>query len=296
MKQYIYTDLALERAGNLLKDKKGISEYTEEKIGDNLVCRLEIDSAELAEKYGRDPGTYVTVYCGKLWLAGKDDRENLASLLAEEIRNMAEKLTGKKITPEFRVLVAGLGNIEITPDAIGPKTVQKLTVTRHVTDNKPLFDALGSCSVAALSPGVLGQTGIETVEFVRGAAENTKPDVVIAVDALASRSLDRLASTIQLSNRGINPGSGIGNLRKAITEENIGAPVIAVGVPTVVDSATLVCDALERAGIEVDEEKLSGVLDNERRFFVAPKESDIVTQAVAELLSAALDEAFYAEK
>ena len=296
MKQFIYTDLALESAGNLLKNKKECPEYTKEKIGDVLICRLVIDSDALAEKYGRDKGTYVTLYCGRLWLTGKEEREQISSILAEEIRGMAEKLTGKRITPDFRVLVAGLGNIEITPDAIGPKTALKLTVTRHVTENKPLFEALGSCSVASLSPGVLGQTGIETVEIVRGAAENTKPDIVVAVDALASRGLDRLASTIQLSDRGINPGSGIGNLRKAITEENIGAPVIALGVPTVVDSATLVIDALERAGIEVDGEKLAGVLDNERRFFVAPKETDIVTEAVAELLSAALNEAFLAEK
>ena len=154
-----------------------------------LICRLVIDSDALAEKYGRDKGTYVTLYCGRLWLTGKEEREQISSILAEEIRGMAEKLTGKRITPDFRVLVAGLGNIEITPDAIGPKTALKLTVTRHVTENRPLFERSGAPSHPF--PRCARLDGIETVEM-QSAAENTKPDIVVAVDALASPGLDRL--------------------------------------------------------------------------------------------------------
>ena len=141
-------------------------------------------------------------------------------------------------------------------------------------------------------PGVLAQTGIETVEMVKSAAQNVTPDLIIAIDALAARSCERLASTIQLSDNGISPGSGIGNMRKAINRENIGVPVLALGVPTVVDSSTLVYDALRKAGIEEVDGELSTVLENGRGFFVSPKESDVITKSVAHLLAQSLDNVF----
>ena len=141
-------------------------------------------------------------------------------------------------------------------------------------------------------PGVLGQTGIETVELIRGAVENAGPDVVLAIDALAARSCERLAATVQLSDNGINPGSGIGNHRKAICRETVGVPVIALGVPTVVNSATLVYDALRQAGIEEIRPELRQVLENGRSFFVSPKESDVITDRISDLIADAVDMAF----
>jgi GPR endopeptidase len=167
------------------------------------------------------------------------------------IFDLFKKIENPSASAPITHLVVGLGNSEITPDAIGPFSVRKLNVTRHLRGiDEKLYDTIGRCEISALFPGVLGQTGIETVELIRGAAENAHPDVVLVIDALAARSCDRLAATVQLSDSGINPGSGIGNHRKAICRETVGVPVIALGVPTVVNSATLVYDALHKAGID----------------------------------------------
>lgn len=145
--------------------------------------------------------------------------------------------------------MAGLGNRYIASDAIGPLAVRDITVTRHIKELDPaLFGSLGSATVSAIAPGVIRQTGIEAVEIIRGAAENVSPGLIIAIDALAAKSIDRLAVTVQLSDTGIAPGSGIGNARKAIDRATLGIPVISVGVPTVVDSSTLIYDMLNLAG------------------------------------------------
>jgi spore protease len=218
---------------------------------------------------------------------------SLSAHVAREIRAMCEKVCGRRVDRGFGVLVAGLGNSDITPDAIGPDSVRKLNVTRHLRAlDEALYDTVGRCEISAVFPGVLGQTGIETVELIRGAAENARPDVVLAIDALAARSCERLAATVQLSDSGIHPGSGIGNNRKAICHETVGVPVIALGVPTVVDSSTLVYDALRRAGIEDVRPELRQVLENGRSFFVSPKESDVITERVSDLIADAVDTAF----
>jgi spore protease len=190
------------------------------------------------------------------------------------------------------VLVVGLGNREITSDAIGPKTADKLTVTRHIKyADEDVWNELDMCEVSALSPGVLGQTGIETVELVRGAVENVRPQLVLAVDALAARSSSRLAATVQLCDSGIAPGSGVGNERGAICLETVGAPVVALGVPTVVDSSTLVYDALAQAGIEQVDERLREILENGRRFYVSPKEADVIAERTAAIIAHAINRA-----
>ncbi len=296
MNDRIYSDLALESSYALRGNITEAGEYSERETDGIKVCRLDISSPALAEKYGRARGQYITVICGKIWLLSEDELERTAEIIGGELRKMIHGLSGRKISEDFSVLVAGLGNAEITPDAIGPRTLSHLTVTRHIPQlSRDIFSKIGQCSVSAIAPGVLAQTGIETLELIRGAVENTSPDVIIAVDALAARSCERLASTVQISDCGISPGSGIGNLRKAINRENLGVPVIALGVPTVVDSATLVYDALERAGIESIGEKLRGVLDNGKGFFVSPKESDVIADSVSMTLARALDLALYAE-
>ena len=151
---------------------------------------------------------------------------------------------------------------------------------------------MASISLSALSPGVLGQTGIETLELLRGTVRSVRPDVMVVVDALAARSCERLASTVQISDTGISPGSGVGNHRAAINRETVGIPVIVLGVPTVVNSSTLVYDALEQAGIHEISPPLRHVLENGKSFFVSPKESDVITEAVSGLLSSAINTAF----
>lgn len=292
---YARSDLACEGFGSAIEDCPG-AERQERRVGDVKICRLKIATETASRTLGKPCGTYLTLECGRMDRLYGKRREFVARLLAGELRGMAERLTGKRADAELGVFVAGLGNAELTADAIGPMTVRKLTATRHLREHEgDLFHSAGCVSLSALAPGVLGQTGIETAELLSGAVRVVSPDLVIVVDALAARSCDRLASTIQLSDVGIQPGAGVGNHRAAITHQSIGVPVIALGVPTVVDSATLVYDALREAGIQTVEPSLSRVLKSGKSFFVSPKESDVISAKVSDLLSHAVTLAFAGE-
>ncbi len=245
-----------------------------------------------------DGGRTVTMALGRLTARGDSELPALSELLSDELRRMATAMLGRPVSPDMKVLVVGLGNADMTPDAIGPGTVRRLTVTRHLKAyDEALFAALGCCELAAFAPGVLGQTGLESGALVRAAAELATPDLLVAVDALAARSCERLASTVQLSDAGIAPGAGIGNHRMAIDRASMGCPVLGVGVPTVVDSSTLVWDALERAGMvgagdDPIPATLEEVLENGRSFIVSPKDSDRMVELTCVLLARALDHAF----
>ncbi len=294
MEDYTRSDLACESGVGVGLPKEL---YQEEWIGETLLTRLHIQTNEQSEMFGKPCGKYITAMCGKIWLMDDDPLFELSELLAQEIRQLAQTLCGRKIDRSFGVLAVGLGNAEMTPDAIGPKCVAALNVTRHLRGvNEVLYETVGRCEISALAPGVLGQTGIETVELVKGAVRTVRPDLIVAVDALAARACDRLATTVQLSDCGICPGSGIGNERKGITKENIGVPVLAIGVPTVVASSALVYDALTQAGIDEVSDALTAVLENGRSFFVSPKESDVITKQVSALLANAIDLAFSVEE
>lgn len=292
MDRYDRSDLACESFSSYKELPKGASRSSE-RIGEFGVLRLRVSSPEASEVLQKPCGSYVTVETGRLGSISDDDADRLAHLLAGELRGLSARLTGRIPDSEFGVFVAGLGNAELTADAIGPKTVGMLTATRHLREHEGgLYRRLGCSSLSAMAPGVLGQTGIETLELLRGAVRFVRPDIVILVDALAARSCDRLAATVQISDVGISPGSGVGNHRSAITRESLGVPVISVGVPTVVNSATLVYDALTEAGIETIDDSLHKVLKSGRSFFVSPKESDVITHEVARLLSRSIALAF----
>ena len=245
-----------------------------------------------------DGGRFVTVSCGSL-TGREEDIEALACLLAGEITELATLMLGRAPDPSLRVLVAGLGNDQITPDAVGPGTAARLSVTRHLKVCRTgLYEALGCCELSALVPGVLGRTGMEAADLVRQAVSGVRAELVVAVDALAARSCRRLAATVQLSDRGISPGAGIGNMRAAIDRDTVGCPVLALGVPTVVDSATLVLDALEQAGLsgEAADPTLRRVLESGRSFIVSPGDCDRVVDLTCRLLARALDMAFGIER
>lgn len=289
MNEYVNSDLAVEKKGVLYT---GDSCYTEEEGEGCTVCRLNIESDEDSSKYGREKGHYVTVFCDKIWLMDNEALDSMAYTVSHEIEKMLFSLCQKPVS-EQRVLVIGLGNPDMTSDAIGPFTVRQMMVTRHLGGiYKKIFGNKRVTNVSALAPGVLSQTGIETVEIIKSAAESVAPDAVITVDALAARSCERLGSTVQLFDNGISPGSGVGNARKAIDKKSIGVPVIALGVPTVVDSSTLVYDALEKAGVGEISDELHEVLKEGRSFFVSPKESDVIAKSASALLAAALDITF----
>lgn len=280
------TDLAAELD---LADRRDIDERSET-YGKVTVSTVEILTQAAAERLGKPKGKYITLDVGRIWLACDSDFDHAAEVIANKLTLLAKELCGSM--PDS-ILIAGLGNRRITADALGDETVGLITVTRHLkTLNGKLFGLLGGREISAVATGVLGQTGIETAELIRGVCAETKPSLVIAIDSLCARSTERLATTVQLGSTGISPGSGIGNHRRGVTEETLGVPVIAFGVPTVVDSATLVLDALEAAGIEEPDKRLYEVLENRRGFFVTPKETDTIVREVSRLSARSLTIAF----
>ncbi len=292
MNFYERSDLACESMPSQTETVPG-SLLRQERIGPFWNRELRILNQEAAKRLEKPIGRYLTVECGKVQLLGDEDLELLARLLSGRLLGMAKRLTGKEVDSEFGVLVAGLGNAEMTADAIGPKTVGLLNATRHLREHEQaLYRSIGCASLSTLAPGVLGQTGIETLELLRGAVGCVSPDLVVVIDALAARSCERLATTVQISDAGIEPGSGVGNHRAAISRQSLGVPVICIGVPTVVNSATLVYDALKQAGIEEPDGAIKEVLENGKSFFVSPKESDVIIACFSRLLSRVISETF----
>lgn len=270
------TDLALEERELLGEDIRG-AEYTDEVINGLRIERLSITSAQAARLLKKPQGTYVTAQLPPL-TDNIRDTDGRVKALSEEIRRL--------LPVHGPVLVAGLGNEEITPDALGPKTASKVLATRHITGEIARSTGLDRLrAVAVINTGVTGRTGIETGELLLGVIKNIRPTALIAVDALASRRLERLGCTVQISDTGISPGAGVGNRRIRIDRETMGIPVIAVGVPTVVDALTLAFDLLD-----VDDEKQSinlsrAVAPHGRGMVVTPKEIDLLTERAARLIS-----------
>lgn len=295
MNHYYRTDLAAESLEQISGSMDGV-EHATQTFGGCKIHRTLIFGEEAAEKLGKPLGEYITVECGSVQYLAHDESERFVEILAGELHGLTARLLGRVRDSELCVLAVGLGNSELTADAIGPMTVSKLTATRHLKEYEPdLYLALGCSSLAILSPGVLGQTGIETLEMIRNAAGAVHPDLILVIDALAAGCCDRLATTVQLSNVGIVPGSGVGNHRRAITQETIGVPVISIGVPTVVESSTLVYDALRTANVGETDDFLRKVLENGRSFFVSPKESDVIVSHFSKLISKAIELAFVGE-
>lgn len=237
------TDLAMEAHQLAQADgrkPKGIDESHEEFDG-ITVTRVTVRTKVAQRRLGKPKGTYVTLEVPGLRHRDPDLHERVTQVFADEMHRLLD------IPDDASVLVIGLGNEHVTPDALGPMVVTKLFVTRHLFHYMPevLGDGKGYRAVSAVSPGVLGLTGIETSEIVQGIVERVKPDAVIAIDALASRSLRRVNATIQLTDSGIQPGAGVGNHRKVLDRETLGIPVLAIGVPTVVEAATIANDAIE---------------------------------------------------
>ena len=240
------TDLALERRDiyqkkNTLKEIDGI-ESTEEQINDNIkVSRVKITNQNGEKAIGKPIGNYITIDVKKLKVATDEDIKKTAETLTKELKKIIDIHTEKK----GDILIVGLGNIYVTPDALGPKVINEIDVTRHIIKYLPQYVEEGTRPVSAISPGVLGTTGIETVEILKGIVDNTKPKLLIVIDALASRSIERISSTIQISDTGIVPGAGVGNTRQEISQASLGIPVVAIGIPTVVELATLVSDGID---------------------------------------------------
>ena len=291
MKKYIRSDLACE-AGCDLANIRG-TKYCKNETELFTIESLSILTDDAAATLGHSKGKYVTISTEKLWTLSDGLLEIISDTLSVVLKKMICKLCTKEhITSELSVLIVGLGNRAITADALGPLTADLITVTNHLKGiEDKLFKDVGMCRVSAITPGVLGKTGMESVDVIRSAVGSVAPVVFIVVDALAAGSVDRLATTIQISDTGISPGAGIGNVRSEISKKTLGVSVIALGIPTVVDSSTLIFDALSRSNVTEADTKTLSFLKNERSFYVTPKETDLITERSAKLLSSALNKA-----
>lgn len=240
------TDLALERrdlyrkANNVANEINGL-ETEEEKLGETIkITRVKVLNEEGEQAIGKKQGNYITIDIKDLKIAGEEEIQKASEAVTQELK----ALIGNLIQPQEDILVVGLGNLYVTPDSLGPKVIQDIDITRHLLTYMPDVLEQGTRPVSAVSPGVLGTTGIETVEILKGIVDNIHPKLIIVIDALASRSIERISSTVQIADTGIVPGAGVGNQRKELTVDTLGIPVIAIGVPTVVEAATIAADSL----------------------------------------------------
>ncbi len=267
----IRTDLALEEKELTLGKLSGV-DFEEKNVGEIKITRIRVLNKAGENSIGKPQGDYITVEIPNLESHG-GQFDLAAEIIAKELKDIAG---GAK-----NILVIGIGNSQITPDALGPKVAEGILATRHIgLELKKQLGLEALNSVSVLSPGVLGQTGIELYELIVGAVKTVKPDLVIAVDALAARRLSRLGCTVQISNTGITPGSGVDNARKEISLKTLNIPVVAVGIPTVVDAHTLISD-------------LGGTVKKNfkesENMIVTPKGIDLMIDRAAELLSFSLN-------
>ena len=241
----VRTDLALEESERIHKNKSSIHGVTvqEQKFEEEDICitTVQIETENGAKAMGKPKGTYITLEASAMGEDDEDYHREISEKLAEILKSLinVEK-------EDVSILVAGLGNRMVTPDALGPQVADNLCITRHIIKEfgKYAYEDPSICHISAIGPGVMAQTGMESREIIAGIIGEVKPDYLIVIDALAARSAKRLGRTIQITDTGINPGSGVGNHRHSITKETIGIPVIAIGIPTVVEAATIVHDSM----------------------------------------------------
>lgn len=274
----IRTDLALERVEmNTEIMPNGVKKDVSEKNG-ITITKIDVETDEAARVLSKPKGRYLTFNVSDFKIP-TDNFNSEVEVVAEELAQMfPENKNG--------VLIVGLGNSDITPDALGPKAVSYTFATRHIDDElKKAIGLEGIKSVSAIAPGVLGQTGIETAEITASLAQELKPSFVIVIDALAAKSVDRLGNTVQVSNTGICPGSGVQNKRKELSEATLGVPVISIGVPMVVDMTTIAYDLLGEG------HQSNKVSDKGRTMMVTPREIDVVIEHAAKLVGFAINKA-----
>jgi len=292
----IRTDLALEARESVDESEQalqGVSvdeEYNEK--SELRITRVVIESKNSAKLLDKPMGTYITIEAPAMALPDEDYHQEISRELQKQLREIVPG-----IEKELSVMIVGLGNRDVTADALGPNVVDNLVITRHMVKEfgKAAYNKERVPVVSALIPGVMAKTGMESAEILKGVVKETKPDVIIVVDALAARSTKRLNRTIQITNTGIHPGSGVGNHRNSITEESMGVPVIAIGVPTVVDAATIVNDALYKVlGSGADEfpkvfEEIRNSLGELYNMYVTGKDVDYEIKQISHIICNAIN-------
>lgn len=306
----VFTDMALEARNIVRGDAKeeipGVR-VNESEVGGVAVTEVEIVEESAEKLMGKPRGHYVTLDVPTF----KDRDPDLKRELMESLTGQLKSLIPQEVSQS--VLVVGLGNWNATPDALGPRVIERLLVTRHLSQvvHDDIKDRMRP--VAAVAPGVLGTTGIETLDIIRGIVKETAPDIVVAIDALAARNLNRLLGSVQIADTGIHPGSGVGNRREGLTEDSVGVPVIAIGVCTVVQSISIAQEAVHMLAEQLADDMtfydiLKQMAPSEQRglvdevlgsrfsgLMVTPKEIDVLIDDMAEVLSEALNRALQPE-
>ena len=284
---FFRTDMAIERRdlyknANKLEDEiKGI-ECEEEKIEDITVTRVKIKDKEGENALQKKIGNYITIDVKKIHNITTEKEQKIIETFSKELSAIIDKHVGR----QEEILVVGLGNLYATPDSLGAKVVQNIEITRHIKIYLPDAIDKNTRSISAITPGVLGTTGIETIEVVRGIVDNIKPKLVIAIDSLCSKNIDRINKSIQISDTGIIPGGGVGNKQQELSERTLGIPVIGVGIPTVLDAATIVIDTLNSCEIDVPEDEIVEKMKlNNFNFIVTPKEIDTLIDSMSNIVS-----------
>lgn len=289
MQYEIRTDLALENreiyrnAQKLENEIPGVETEIDDSDNDILITKVKILSDAGASALGKPIGNYITIESQMM----NDEVESIDNKIIQKVSEIIKDIS--HLVKNDTVLVVGLGNSDVTPDALGPKVIENLQITRHLIEYAPEYIKEGTRAVSAIIPGVLGTTGIETSEIVKGIVDRINPNLVIVIDALASKNMDRISKTIQISDTGIIPGSGVGNSRFAITKDVLGVPTIVIGVPTVVGVPTIVDEAINYVIDKNDDENkkeelrqtnyMKDILENKKfDFMVTPKDiDDIIT-------------------
>lgn len=297
------TDLALEaresisEADSTLRGVIMEESYDEE--NDIRVTKVEITTKNAAKTLGKPMGVYITIEAPRMLEPDEDYHREISQVIADQLEEIIPD-----VEKEQSILVVGLGNREVTADALGPHVVDNLFITRHVVKEfgKAAYNKQKMNMVSCMEPGVTGKTGMEAAEMIKGVIEQTEPALMIVIDALAARSTRRLNRTVQISNTGIHPGSGVGNNRNALTEESMGIPVISIGVPTVVDAATIVGDALEKMfqNAKSGEKKWhleagENMLPELQNMYVASKDIDAVIKRLSYTVSEGINMALELE-
>lgn len=294
----IRTDLACELHDAAMKNyaeenkgvPDGIIEKRREPGGGIKICEIDITSDEGARLIGKPRGKYVTVSFPPVRDMDCDLLGRIADAVAAELKSFVFADDRRPTS----VMFCGLGNRLLSADAIGPLSADKILVTRHIKRSSPeIYEKAGLFDVCAIVPGVAAQTGMEALDIVKSAVKTELPDVLVVCDALAARETERLSSTVQISDSGICPGSGVGGDHAEISEKTVGVPVISLGVPTVLDSATLVCDALEKAN--ADEALISEAASHSGGLFVSPKDIDVLSGNLGLIIACAFNRTFHGE-
>ena len=278
----IRTDLALETRERFVSDHveiPGVSvEETYDEEREIRTTRVVVETENGAKMMGKPVGTYLTIEAPNMAVPDEDYHREISKKLAEDIKELVPERK-----EEVSVLVVGIGNREVTPDALGPYVADHLHVTRHIVKEYAKY-AMGKDQVylvSAVVPGVTGQTGMETLEIVKGVVEETEPDFVVAIDALAARNSKRLNRTIQITDTGICPGSGVGNHRLALNSETLGVKVIGIGVPTVVDAVTIVNDTMENFIVALESSELLKSVGETLRSYNEAEKQELIRELIA---------------